>query len=413
MKKITLITILLGFCFYSHAQWEYKMSLINEMDNYLGGIVFNSPKTGFYWTNWNTIHQGSYTLYRTTDGWNTSKNIGSESGEDSDKPYIFTMTFLNDTLGFRVAGSMFSRLEKTIDQGNTWRRLDNHNESWGTREISFISIDHGYLLNTINGTNFWIYTYYDGIFQKIELPTDYRNYHRMHFTDAATGFIFCKDRSYPNYYCLRTADSANTWTPVLVSQNLDFTAISFPSREVGYLLAPGGILYKTIDAGNHWQTLNISDTTNMNSMYFINDTLGYIAGNSGRILKTRNGGNSWLTENSGITTPIQQIYMSDTTQGFFLTGTAVYGKSFVGVSDHYSPEFFIYPNPAHEYIHVSFLNSDSPAKLSIYSLDGLKVFELDNYISGESIYTDNLLKGIYILSLTDKKGIGNRKFIKE
>jgi photosystem II stability/assembly factor-like uncharacterized protein len=413
VKKIALIIILLACSFQTQAQWVYKMSLINEMDNYLGGIVFNSPKTGFYWTNWNTMHQGSYTLYRTTDGWNTFKNIGGESGVDSDKPHIFTMTFLNDTLGFRVAGSIFSRLEKTIDQGNTWTRLDNHNESWGTREISFISIDNGYLLNTTNGTNIWIYIYYNGIFQKIELPTDYRNYHRMHFTDEASGFIFCRDRINTKYYCLRTADSANTWTPVLESQNLDFKAISFPSREVGYVLAPEGVLFKTTDAGNHWQTLNIGDTTTMNSMYFINDTLGYIAGNSGRILKTRNGGNSWNPENSGVTTPIQKIYMSDTTQGFFLSGVKVYGKSIVGISDHYSPEFFIYPNPAHESIHVSFLNSDSPAKLSIYSLDGLKVFELDNYISGESIYTDDLLKGVYILSLTDKKGTGNRKFIKE
>jgi photosystem II stability/assembly factor-like uncharacterized protein len=412
MKKIALIIILLACSFQSQAQWQYRMNLETDGD-VLDDAIFCSQNLGFYWTTWGDIHNASYRLYRTEDGWNTSEMIEYKFGSDWAKPSLISITFLNDTIGYRIAGTSYEQLEKTIDKGDSWTILNDQSDIWSAEAMSFPSIDTGYLLvDDGSFRNFTIVSWYNEIFKIIDCPI-YKYYNQIHFTDVSTGFVFCKDSINPIYYCLRTADSANTWTPVLESQNLDFRALSFPSREVGYVLARGGILYKTIDAGINWQALNIGVTSTMNSMYFINDTLGYIAGNSGLILKTRNGGNSWITENSGITTPIQKIYMSDTTQGFFLSGVKVYGRSLVGVSDHYSPEFFIYPNPAHEYIHVSFLNSDSPAKLSIYSLDGLKVFELENYISGESIYTGDLLKGVYILSITDKKGTGNRKFIKE
>ena len=75
----------------------------------------------------------------------------------------------------------------------------------------------------------------------------------------------------------------------------------------------------------------------------------------------------------------------------------------------------VYPNPFSSDITIEFSNPDlSNLKVSVFSISGNKVFELDNITSDKVVFnTDKLSKGIYIIELKGAKFFENRMIVKD
>jgi Secretion system C-terminal sorting domain len=84
------------------------------------------------------------------------------------------------------------------------------------------------------------------------------------------------------------------------------------------------------------------------------------------------------------------------------------------VSDNKLSNFKIYPNPATNYINLSFEKNLEKASLKIISILGQIILEKQN-LSGNDFNFDvsNLSKGIYIMEVNDGVSVTNSKFIKE
>jgi photosystem II stability/assembly factor-like uncharacterized protein len=77
------------------------------------------------------------------------------------------------------------------------------------------------------------------------------------------------------------------------------TAMRFVNRNVGFVTAANGKLYKTINGGQTWVLSTTNTTADLMSLNFLNDSVGFVATNSGKILKTTNVGATWQILNTG------------------------------------------------------------------------------------------------------------------
>lgn len=81
-----------------------------------------------------------------------------------------------------------------------------------------------------------------------------------------------------------------------------FRSVDFVSKDEGWMLAGGGLLY-TANGGQAWNEIA---RVNGTALDFIDETHGWIVGTSGSILVTTDGGRTWAEQQSGV-----KIHLSD------------------------------------------------------------------------------------------------------
>lgn len=75
-------------------------------------------------------------------------------------------------------------------------------------------------------------------------------------------------------------------------------------------------------------------------------------------------------------------------------------------------EFFIYPNPAVNYLNLDMSKFTNPI-VSIYSINGIQYYKKQYFMHNATINIENLPAGIYIISLEDKNIKTSKLFIKK
>ncbi len=94
---------------------------------------------------------------------------------------------------------------------------------------------------------------------------------------------------------------------------------------------------------------------------------------------------------------------------------SVYFYSVVAIEKLVDPEFpngdfYLYPNPATDYVYIS--NLYEASLLTIYSVDGNALLEKQILSANESVNVSSLKKGVYVVTLKSESGIKTTKFIK-
>lgn len=173
-----------------------------------------------------------------------------------------------------------------------------------------------------------------------------------------------------NGVAIASANSGQSWALRLSGRNIDFTATTFKTATLGYLIGPAGgffstnnggntlvdrtrplsvtfndvffttnafgyiggdngIILRTTNSGANWTSLNPRTDNNINGLYFSNNNLGYAVGDQGFISKTEDGGVNWVHQSVGSTTiDLRHINFFDVETGIVL-GT----NGFIAVSD--------------------------------------------------------------------------------
>lgn len=424
MKKAIIIATLILIVKILPAQWVQVADLITWGGEYPGNqnlpmARFISEKIGYYvHTFHGEAHGCSYYIGKTTDGWNTFHDVYGQDGGSYNCYTIDDMTFLNDTIGYKLSAfSPYNVVQKTVNGGSSWTEFNNIN-TFEVYRISYPSEDLGYYLQSP-----WPYIYnFQVIVSDIGnctvynvAPENFKHATGISFINDSTGFIFCQD-TLGNYVCIRSSDSAQTWNNVLNMQLNKGLAIQFPTEQVGYIAGQNGMAYKSIDAGISWTQLSTGVTENLNSVFFINELEGYIVGNSGAMISTIDGGQNWTIEDSGTNLDILSFYFNENGQGLFATKNYIFKSSYAGFEEfdktNEKDNLVIYPNPASNIINIKLGELKKVATISIFSIQGKELIRKE-YTGNSQIDINHLSPGLYFLRIINGNQIISQRFIKK
>ena len=179
----------------------------------------------------------------------------------------------------------------------------------------------------------------------------------------------------------------------------EFVPISFYSfNYTGNLEIVSSVDYDYEEAGftwqaNKWYQLKAEIAEN-EIKYYIDGTLVYTGEN---FSKTNIAGFNFVHDNFGGHAFIDNIKINNET---------------LAVNDAKKGKLNIFPNPVKNNLNFSLPNSEKIAKINITNIAGQNV--LNKEISLNAINLENLKSGVYVVTITDAKGISySSKFIKE
>lgn len=305
----------------------------------------------------------------------------------------------------------------------------------------FIPGDQGRIIRTMDGGMSWEYIY-------TGFNEGSTQYSSLCFPSKDTAYVIGND------HVIRSTDAGETWTEVLVYDNLGFGYMRFFDNNTGivhnsgdifhtydagqtwehttqngpggdaYFLNPDtgytvlsyGELRRTLDGGVTWHTVNVFYPY-IHDVYFLDHNNGYACGQYGALFKTTDAGETWTTQVTGTDNYILFVNMIDTSTVFAGGEGGMllkYESEFpVEIPEEMPGEFLLqaFPNPFSDLITLGFtLDKPSKVKLDLFDLSGklVKTRNLSQFPAGEHLVTlrgNELPEGVYILSLT----VGNKK----
>jgi photosystem II stability/assembly factor-like uncharacterized protein len=241
--------------------------------------------------------------------------------------------FVNPDTGYAVGGIIFKEgmLFKTTDGGKNWQKQAEPTFGQSFAGLDFINPQQGvigawggYMYRTEDAANTWQSGYlfrwspinaFDYVNDTLIVGVTGEGYAPgfIHRWTTAKGWIMQDTMPFamrdvvfvsPNigFACgfgaiIKTIDAGVSWT-YTPAKNEFFTAMSFPSSNVGYAVGRTGTIIKTTDAGLHWKILRNGNSVgnvrlHFNDVAFLDEKRGYIVGDNGLIWKTVDGGDSW------------------------------------------------------------------------------------------------------------------------
>lgn len=423
MKKLFFYLITVFFVNTALAQWDlvYEFTPLPPYgDSYLTKLSFLSADNAIFLTQYYAIHSASYSIQRTLDGFNTVQTVFSE-GADYDERYCEDFQFLNINLGFKLSFvGPFSQAMKSVDGGRHWTSFPTNVSLYLCDKLFYLNENFGYFLSdkAIYSPEFEIIVSDSGNCTTYPVSDRYISPTGFIFTNDSTGYILCKDTT-QNYLCLKSSDSAKTWTEILNSATDKMQGMHFPSSQIGYVITQNGTLYRTADGGQNWNASYTNATNQLTSLYFENDTLGYIVGTNGLLIKTTDGGQTWVTEYTGINENLEQVYFSGETGYIRTESEKLYKYTSLGINNHEETSenndcIDIYPNPAKDMLAISLSCAENQVvKIRILDTQAIEVTHWAVLSKTGRYDINNLKPGVYFLQIEFSNKIINKRFIKE
>ena len=316
------------------------------IDGILNQVTFPTDSVG-YAVGYNslimkTINQGDTWSYLNTD---VIENTHT----------AFTVEFLNIDTGFVALanGPGFAFLS-THDGGNTWQNAD-FGTVYGRAKLQKVNDSTIYALPYDN--KFYKSTDYGESWEAVPLSENTGSSRDMHFFNKDTGIVAIREGFSScgnNFYLTKTYNGGESWTNQYYACT-DFKALEFPNNDVGFAIgtyfSDSGVrtFWRTINSGDTWVELEypVGEThfevsCMATSISCVNQDTCYMPTNYGTIIK--------MTNASG-------------------------GLTAVGDNDSNSDnQLLVYPNPNNGSFNLN-IGFDENVQISIFSLDGKKVFE--------------------------------------
>jgi photosystem II stability/assembly factor-like uncharacterized protein len=303
--------------------------------------------------------------------------------------------FVSPTTGF-MAGNNLGVL-KTSDAGNSWTYISGGNpelhdfyfpDSVSGWAVGDLEMGFGALFNPFTTTFIQI----NGIAGKV--------LRGIWFTNSLTGIAV------GNFGAIvRTVNGGATWLPQISNTSELLCKIMFVNSTTGIAVGYNGIILKTNDGGTNWTQLNSGTTENLFALYYADTSNVWVCGDNGLILHSNNAGLNWVTENSGTTQSLQSIHGIDSTDVWAcgLGGIILHRTLSSGGPENTTRTIYnLYPNPAHQYSTLEFMNPNSEEHfLNLYNSMG-KLVRKTNEIRTTNIRIErgNLSSGLYFFQLS-------------
>lgn len=337
--------------------------------------------------------------------------------DDTYSPRINEMVFINSDLGFFTWGMEYVGVKKTIDGGNSFELLD-FSPTYASKIFSF----NGDVLFYTDG---WVYDNYKMSYFKrngniIYSTSDYiwgtrtinvaeEPIAELEFVNDSLGFITCID-SLNTGYILKTSNQGYTWNEVESISDQIFNDIKFATDSIGVVIGNGGLILRTIDLGETWNEIALGISEDLNSVDFHESGFGVIVGNGGKVLLSSDFGENWEIDdffNSSKHFGYTKITGANTAYVHTKQGDLYCNHNILNNPEIESSPFEIMPNPAQDFISISFKKDVSFNQINIYNLNGEKV--LSSTFSKVDI--QDLNSGVYIVQVVSDNNTWLEKVI--
>lgn len=175
-------------------------------------------------------------------------------------------------------------------------------------------------------------------------------------------------------------------------------------------------MYLSNDNGKSWSPINNGLNGNINIRSIVTkDSNIFIATYGGGIYFSYNNGTSWRTLNEGLNKKnILTLAISDK---YIYAGIEKGGvwkrsiKEIVGIVEPSAKSTLkIYPNPTNDYISIEIPNNNSTIEIINYNGQLVKRIMAKNQIT--EINISSFKSGIYLIKISDDKGVLTKKIIK-
>ena len=247
---------------------------------------------------------------------------------------------------------------KTTDAGQSWdisylNTLSSiSSPHFANAQVGFVSANNGKIFKTTDAGDTWQMIYEDpGGFQ----------YQGIDVYDE-NNIVIAAQKSFTDSKVLITSDGGETWKVFDsgVSENADSIFYSGGIWDVDIvspdtIYARGGgegeyeAFYQTFDGGDNWDVSEVSVegdvlvSSYMEALQFVNDAVGFVVGPGGGIFKTVNGGESWKRVNSQVEG--EEYYLNNI---FFLNEQKGWVGGFDNDFSSYTPAPLFYTNDGGE-----------------------------------------------------------------
>lgn len=253
------------------------------------------------------IRYGEESLFKSSDqgeSWQTEPEIFGQTWFDGD--------FINKQQGYfcGISGTVI----RTLDGGESWVRRQI--PFWlpmrsiaATQDVILsvggVAYDQGIIVRSGDQGNTW---------QIIDTP-------EVELRDV----IFVTEQI--AYACgfgtiLKSEDAGLNWELLAVKGEF-FSALAFPTAELGFAVGRTGTIMRTRDGGDQWETLRNGDGFGKtphfyNQIVFWDEDTGYIVGDKGLVLQTTDGGDHWVALANGTAEDLYDVSLTGPQQGFVL-----------------------------------------------------------------------------------------------
>jgi photosystem II stability/assembly factor-like uncharacterized protein len=195
--------------------------------------------------------------------------------------------FIDNNQGIVVGGvrDATQTILRTTDGGYNWTVVSDVAGSWLT-SVTFINNNTGYAVGD-NGTV--LKTTNSGVsWTTVTIPSavESRDFNRIRFINATTGFIVGGDLWNSYQTILRTTDGGSTWTVIVDNASSSMlNGIGFLDATRGFTVGYNGIILATTDAGITWNPYSIGAVDQniaLKDVNFYNEKTGAIVGEWGK-----------------------------------------------------------------------------------------------------------------------------------
>jgi len=357
-----------------------------NIDGILNQVTFPSDSVG-YAVGYNSL------IMKTVDQGDTWSYLNTGVIENTHT--AFTVEFLNIDTGFvALANGPSYAFLFTHDGGETWQNTDS-GTVYGRAKLQKVNDSTMYSLPYDN--KFYKTTDYGESWEIVFLPENTGSSRDMHFFNKDTGIVAIRGSFSScgnNYYLTKTYNGGDSWTNQYYPCT-DFKALEFPNNNVGFSIgtyfSDSGVrtFWRTVDSGNTWVELEYPVGENhfevscmATCITCVNQDTCYMPTNYGTIIKMTNATGGLVSKVASNTSSSNKLQIS--------------------------------PNPNNGNFTINKGKLEENAIISIFSLDGKKVFEDKRGDLGQShqISVPNLQSGIYILTIETEKNSYYGKFSK-
>jgi hypothetical protein len=379
MKKLLIFLLLFIIELPAHAEW-FRM---NHPDTANIMVFGNRGDTVF-------TFQKDYKVYKTTD-------FGFKMGyRISNINYYYGIEATREGNLVTSAGPIGIGVSSSTDCGQTFK-------------FQSIISDFGYNSDPLKKVNSR-YVYISATFDwahDFEISKNGLEFYSMNYSNYGKFIIFL-DKKFITLFndsLRRTDDLGKTYQYIVNPGITDLGLCEENSKGKLYMLVQD-TLFNSIDSGSTWQRQSLSKT---GLLYLnIDDHDNIYLRTSNKIYCSYDDCQNWtdISENLPIATSMYpEIRFSDTNLFTRADDGDIYFRDiYVGVKENpdISMTLTLYPNPVHDFLHISGSNNHS---IQIYTIEGIQVLQTD---FKDKIDVSSLATGMYFV----KAGNQYFKFIK-
>jgi len=285
MKSLLLVLLTGSFlCFYSCGERLVPSSQLIELNTEgpIRGAYFFDADHGFVAGG----ERFTETLLQSTQ--DAGQSWTTRLPEPVFDQTLFDICFYTEAKG--VACGIGGKYLYTQDSGESWQVVQS--QYW--RQMQGIAYADSLTIVSVGGNG-----YASGI---IERSTN----GGLNWTLVDTFDFELRDVAFVNenvgFACgygviLKTLDGGLNWDFTEAKKEF-FSALSFPTADLGYAVGRTGSILRTTDQGESWERLRNGNLATLpahryHDVCFIDAENGYVVGDKGLVMRTRDGGESW------------------------------------------------------------------------------------------------------------------------